>query len=95
MAGVLARDVKGVWICEVRGIAIRQGHFQNYALALRNRNTREFQGLLRLPREGMYGAAIAEQFFQGPWRQMWFGTETHQLRGMFQQGEPGVCQKIG
>jgi len=65
MSGVWPRDVEGVWIREVLRVAIRQSHFQDYALALRNCDTRQFQSLVRFPRQGMNRAAIAKQFLHG------------------------------
>ena len=42
----------------------------------------------------MNRATKAKQFLDGLWHEVWFGTETYELRGMFQQGEPRICQKV-
>jgi hypothetical protein len=62
VTGVLPRDIEGVWIRKLLGIAIRQGHFQNYPLTLGNRNVSAFDGFVRFAHEGVYRAAIAKQF---------------------------------
>ena len=51
VADAAARDVETVWIRKLLWVAIRQGHFQNQAFALGNRDTGEFHCLIRFPRE--------------------------------------------